>query len=86
MSDSTKSETRRMPIFAISSIAAVLLGYLLRSLLRYQREGLWIGLCDGSGLILAVASIFRREKPSALSWSALLLSLAVYIVLFIAVG
>jgi hypothetical protein len=79
-----QSSKQRMPICALLAITVLLLGYLLRSIGSFGKyEGLWIGYCDAAGLILAIASILRREKPAILSWFVLLLSLAPYILLFL---
>ena len=88
MSDSTQTKHRKA-ICALLSLALVLLGYLLSSVPQGSdsRHGmnrvLLGGICGGLGLILAVASIFRREKPAVLSWLALALILAPYILVFL---
>jgi hypothetical protein len=92
MSDSTQSNKQRIAICAISSMALMLLGYLLASVgqgsdSRYgMNRGLLIGFCGGFGLILAVASILRKEKPAVLPWLALVLSLAPYVLIFLTHG
>jgi hypothetical protein len=88
MSDSTQSNKQRKAICALLSLALLLLGYLLASVVQGSdsRHGMHraslIGLCGGFGLFLAVASILRHEKPALLSWLALLISLAPYLRLF----
>lgn len=87
MSDCTKSDTPRIAVFAILSIAIILLGCLLRSIWHFGiYGGLWIGFCDSAGLILAITSVLRREKPPMLSWLAWVLGLAPYIVVFVTNG
>ena len=79
----TQTTKRRMAICALLSVTAIVSGYLLSSVGHLGRDGvLWSGLCGVAGLILGIASVLRHEKPAALSWFALLLSLAPYLLLF----
>ena len=88
MSDPTQSQKQRIAICAFLSLALLLLGYLLSSVHQGSdsrhgmNRGLLIGFCGGFGLIFAVASILRHEKPAVLAWLALALSLAPYILVF----
>ena len=92
MSDSKQASKQRIAICAILSLALLLLGYLLASFVQGAdtRHGMnWgqlSGFCGGLGLILAVASILRREKPVVVSWLALVLSIAPYILVLLTNG
>ncbi len=89
MSDTTQSTKQRKAFCAFLSVALLLLGYLLASVgqgsdsRHGMYRGLLVGFCGGFGLIFAVASLLRREKPAVLSWLALALSLAPYILVFL---
>jgi hypothetical protein len=89
MNDSTQLNKQRTAICAFLSLALLLLGYLLASVGQGSdsRHGMYLGLlirfCGGFGLLFAVASILRREKPAVLSWLALVLSFAPYILVFL---
>jgi hypothetical protein len=89
MSDSTKSTKQRKAICALLSLALLLSGRLLASVPQGSdsrhgmNQAVLAGFCGTFGLILAVVSIFRREKPAFLPWLALALSLAPYILVFL---
>ena len=88
VSDTTQSINQRKAICALLSLALLLIGRLLASIpqgsdSRYgMYRGLLVGVCGTFGLIFAIASIMRHEKPALLSWLALLMSLAPYLLLF----
>ena len=89
MSDSIQPTKQRKAICALLSLALLLFQYLVLSTPQGsdRRHGtnndLLIMLFSSICFILAVASIFRREKPAALSWLALALNLAPAILIFL---
>jgi len=92
MSDSKQSSKQRIAICAILSLTLLLVGYLFSSvgqvtdIRQGMNRGLLAGFCEGLGLILAVASFLRREKPVVLPWLALVLNLAPYILVLLTNG